>query len=370
MNQVFINGRYLTQSITGVQRCAAETVRALDQLIVEGEYPADAWTFTLLVPRSAPQPQLQRITVHAVGYGRGQWWEQLELPIRARNGVLISLANAAPITVKRQCVTIHDASVFAVPDAYHPAFRTWYRLMIPTLGRRADRLITVSRFSKDELVTRAHIAPEKLAVVHNAGEHILAVQPDPNVFARPGFGDRPYMLVVGSGSRHKNLQGIARALDLVPRNDYDVAVVGQPNRRIFGAVGAIPSERIYSLGYVSDGELRALYERAICLLYPSLYEGFGLPPLEAMACGCPVIASNVASLPEICADAALYCDPHDAGDIATRILQMLSQPELRQELRTKALERARGFRWSDTARGVMAQVMQIAPARRALEATG
>ena len=370
MNRVFINGRYLTQSITGVQRCAAETVRALDQLIVEGEYPTDAWTFTLLVPPSAPHPVLRRMAVRAVGHARGQWWEQLELPIHARNGILVSLANAAPIAAERQCVTIHDASVFAVPDAYRPAFRTWYRFMIPALGRRADRVITVSRFSRDELVRRAGIPPEKLAVVPNAGEHILAVQPDPEVFAKGDFGNRPYVLVVGSGSRHKNLQGIVRALDLVPRGDYDVVVVGERNPRIFGGAGSIHSERIRSIGYVSDGELRALYERAVCLVYPSLYEGFGLPPLEAMACGCPVIASNVASLPEICGEAALYCDPHDPGDIARRMAQMLSQPELRHQLRTRALERARGFRWRDTARGVMGQVMQIAPLRQVVEAAG
>jgi glycosyltransferase involved in cell wall biosynthesis len=370
MSRVFINGRYLTQSITGVQRCAAETVRALDQLIVEGEYSADAWAFTLLVPPSAPRPMLHRIQVRAVGHGRGQWWEQLELPARVRNGVLVSLANAAPIAVERQCVIIHDASVFAVPDAYRPAFRTWYRFMLPTLGRRADRVLTVSQFSRDELVQRARIPPEKIAVVPCAGEHILAVAADPQVFTKGGFGNRPYVLVVSSGSRHKNLEGIARALDLVPRSDYDVVVVGGQNPRIFGGEGAILSQRIRGLGYVRDGELRALYERAVCLVYPSLYEGFGLPPLEAMACGCPVIASNVASLPEICGEAALYCDPHDPGDIAARIAQMLSEPELRHTLRARALERARTFRWRDTARGVMAQVMLIAPVRQAVDAAG
>jgi glycosyltransferase involved in cell wall biosynthesis len=370
MNRVFINGRYLTQSITGVQRCAAETVRALDQLIVEGEYPADSWNFTLLVPPSAPHPALRGIAVRAVGRGGGQWWEQLELPIHARTGLLVSLANAAPIAAERQCVTIHDASVFAVPEAYRPVFRTWYRFMIPTLGRRADRVITVSRFSRDELIGRARIPPEKIAVVPNAGEHILAVQPDPAVFAKGSFGSRPYLLAVGSGSRHKNLQGIARALDLVPRTDYDVVVVGARNLRIFGGAGSIPSERIRALGYVSDSELRALYEQAVCLVYPSLYEGFGLPPLEAMACGCPVIASNVASLPETCGEAALYCNPHDPRDIAARIAQVLSQPALCQSLRTRALARAREFRWRDTALGVMAQVMRMAPRQPLAGAAG
>lgn len=359
MNRVFINGRYLTQSITGVQRCAAETVRALDKLIVQGEYPAEGWTFTLLLPRSAPRPALQGITIRAVGRGQGQWWEQIQLPMHTRGGLLLSFANVAPIAARPQCVTIHDASVFAVPDAYRIAFRTWYRFLLPALGRRAERVLTDSRFSRDELVRRAGIPEHKLRVVPLAGEHILAVPADTEVLTRNDLGGRPYIVAVSSGSRHKNLHGVAQAVDLVGREDYDLALVGGRYGGVFQDGPTGPGRRIRRLGYVTDGELRALYENAVCLLYPSLYEGFGLPPLEAMACGCPVIASTAASLPEVCGDAALYCDPRDPSDIAARIREVLDQPELRQTLRERALVRAGQFCWSATARGVMAVAQEV-----------
>jgi glycosyltransferase involved in cell wall biosynthesis len=359
MNRVFINGRYLTQSTTGVQRCAAETVRALDHLIVEGEYPAGAWTFTLLVPPSAERPALEGITVRAVGRGQGQWWEQLQLPMHTRGGLLLSFANVAPLAARSQCVTIHDASVFAVPDAYRITFRTWYRFLLPALGRRADRVLTDSRFSREELIRWARIPERKLAVVPLAGEHILAAPADIQVLARNDLGKRPYIIAVSSGSPHKNLQGVARAVEMAGRDDYDLVLVGGRHSGVFKDGGDGSGTRIQRLGYVSDGELRALYENAACLLYPSLYEGFGLPPLEAMACGCPVIASNAASLPEVCGDAALYCDPRNPSDIAARIREVLDKPEVRQTLRERSLVRARQFRWSATARAVMAEVQEI-----------
>ena len=359
MNRVFINGRFLTQAITGVQRCAAETVRALDQLIVEGEYPPDAWSFTLLVPPSAPRPALQGIAVRAVGRGQGQWWEQLHLPRHTGDGILLSFANVAPLAARLQCVTIHDASVFAVPDAYRLTFRTWYRLLLPALGRRADRVFTDSCFSRAELIRWAGIPEHKLAVIPLAGEHILAAPPDPAVLTRNDLGQRPYILVVSSGSPHKNLAGVARAVHLTRAHHYNLVLVGGRNSEVFREGADQSDTRIRRLGYVSDRELRALYENAACLLYPSLYEGFGLPPLEAMTCGCPVIASNIASLPEVCGDAALYCDPRDPSDIATRIREVLDQPELRRSLRERALARSMTFRWSATARGVMSQVQEI-----------
>ncbi|MEP7225735.1 MAG: glycosyltransferase family 1 protein [Gemmatimonadales bacterium] len=359
MNRVFINGRYLTQSITGVQRCAAETVRALDRLVVEGEYPAAEWTFTLLMPPSAPQPALQGIPSRAVGRGQGQWWEQLQLPLHTRGGLLLSFANVAPLAARLQCVTIHDASVFAVPDAYRILFRTWYRFLLPALGRRADRVLTDSRFSREELIRWARIPESKLTVVPLAGEHILAAPADPGVLARNDLGKRPYIVAVSSGSPHKNLQGVAQAVERAGRHDYDLVLVGGRYGGVFKDGGAESGTRIRRLGYVTDGELRALYENAACLLYPSLYEGFGLPPLEAMACGCPVISSNAASLPEVCGDAALYCDPRNPSDIAARISEILDQPDLRRTLRDRALARARQFSWSATARAVMAVAREI-----------
>ena len=357
MISVFINGRYLTQTVTGVQRCAAETVKAINGLVMDGEYPRSEWTFTLLAPPSVQGlPELSALGGRSVGRTRGVFWEQVELPLHSRHGLLLSFANMAPLATRRQCVIIHDASVFAVPETYRPAFRLWYQFLLPRLGRRADRILTVSRFSQQELVRRARIPEHKLAVVPPAGEHILSRPADSGVFERHHIGSRPYVLAVGSTAAHKNFDRIALAVSLIPRDDFDLVVAGGSNAGVFAAQSRGPSPRVRHLGYVDDGELRALYERALCLVYPSLYEGFGLPPLEAMVCGCPVIVSNVASLPEVCGDAALYCDPYDPRDIAARISEVLDTVELRQELSRRAINRARLFRWNDTARAVLREV--------------
>jgi glycosyltransferase involved in cell wall biosynthesis len=359
-SQIFINGRYLSQAVTGVQRYATETIRALDSLIDAGEYAAPRWQFNLLAPPGSWQrPSLKGIAVRAVGRTRGQLWEQLELPLHACPGLLLNFANTAPLAVRRQCVTIHDASVFAIPTAYSPAFRAWYRMLLPTLGRRAARVLTVSGYSRDELTRWAGIPRERISVVPGAGEHILAVPPNSEVFRKHGIGGRPYVLAVGSTSSHKNLQGIEQSLEFVVCGDFDVVVAGGRNLRVFGPNGAAAHQRIQAIGYVTDGELRALYERAACLVFPSFYEGFGLPPLEAMACGCAVIASSTTSLPEVCGDAALYCDPSDPRDIAAQISAVLSRPELATELRDRALARSRLFSWKTTARAVMRVVEGI-----------
>jgi len=149
-------------------------------------------------------------------------------------------------------------------------------------------------------------------------------------------------------------------LDYLKANDYDVVLTGTTNSRIFrNAVPEVPS-RVRHLGYVSDGELRALYEGAACFLYPSLYEGFGLPPLEAMACGCPVVVSRSGSLPEVCGDAALYCDPLDPADIARATSSVVGSPTLRSELASLGIQRAKHFTWEQTARNLMTVIEEVA----------
>jgi glycosyltransferase involved in cell wall biosynthesis len=257
-------------------------------------------------------------------------------------------------------VTILDASVYAVPDAYSLGFRTWYRLMFPIIGRRSQRVITISEFSRQELQSNAGIAADHFMVVPGSGEHILRIPPDESVVHRLALGSRPYILAVSSRSRHKNLSGIEAAVRLLRGEQFDVVLAGGGNSRVFRSSGSASGEQVRNAGYVTDAELRALYQHASCLVYPSLYEGFGLPPLEAMSCGCPVIASRVASLPEVCGDAALYCDPGDPADIARNIRSVLHDDGLRLDLRRRGLERSKGFRWSRSAESVLTLVQEVA----------
>jgi glycosyltransferase involved in cell wall biosynthesis len=341
---VEINARFLTQPVTGVQRFAEEMVRGLDRHLAASSQLRGRYRFRMVAPRSARDFELEHIPLIRAGRSQGHSWEQLELPLHAGRRLLLNLANTAPLAT-RNIVTLHDAGVFAVPDAYSPAFRWWYRTLIPAVGRTAVRVVTVSRFSQGELVRRARIPEGKIEIVPQGCEHILRTDPDPRVFSRLPVSPGEYLLAVGSRSPHKNITMLGQALTRLGDTAPPLVIAGGANPRVFGGNMAVNGPRVYSAGYVTDGELRALYEAACGFVYPSRYEGFGIPPLEAMVCGCPVIAGRAAALPEVCGDAAMYCDPRDAEDLARNIRQLVSDPALRTELRRRGAERAADFTW-------------------------
>jgi glycosyltransferase involved in cell wall biosynthesis len=344
IRSIEINARFLTQPITGVQRFAVEMVRAIDRQLSASTAFRGRYRFRLIAPRHARSMDLEHIPMIRVGRLGGHGWEQLELPARAGRRVLLNLCNTAPVAA-RNVVTIHDAAVFAVPQAYSPAFRLWYRTLIPLLGRSALAIVTVSEFSRTELSRRAGIAPRRLDVVPQGCEHIKQPPADQGVFSRLPVSPGRYLLAVGSRSPHKNIGLLAAALPRLGEGTLPLVLAGGANPRVFGDTTATLDEGVHSAGYVTDGELRALYEGACCFVYPSLYEGFGIPPLEAMMCGCPVIVSRAAALPEVCGEAALYCDPRDPEDLAKSIRMLIQDPCRRDQLRRLGLERAQGFTW-------------------------
>jgi glycosyltransferase involved in cell wall biosynthesis len=356
VHTIFINGRFLTQATTGVQRYAAELTQALDGLLCGGEISPAAYQFVLLVPRGALYDlPLKHIRVERVGWSGGHAWEQFDLRrhTRARGAVLLNPGNTAPIGASNVVVTIHDAGVFATPHAYSWTFRTWYRLMHRNLLRHAKGIITVSEFSRQELKAYAAAPMSRTEVIPPGAEHIVRLDADRSVLDRHELGRRPFVLAVSSLNPNKNFKLIIDALpylqDVMDRVDFVVA--GGTNPRIFRNGAPAFGPGIKYLGYVNDRELKALYQQAAAFVFPSLYEGFGLPPLEAMSCGCPVVVARSASLPWVCGQAALYCDPHDPQDLAQKIRMVVSDRKLQAELRTKGLARARDFSWSQCARG-------------------
>ena len=351
MSRIYINGRFLTQDTTGVQRFAREIVRAVDTL-ASGDGSGGKRSLVLLTPPgTSPPPGLRAIESRSVGRLHGQAWEQLELPRHTRDGVSLNLCNTAPLAGHATVVAIHDAGVFAVPQAYSRPFRTWYRLLHPQLGRRALRMVTVSEFSRAELSRYLGIPGDRLTVIPNGGEHILREPADTGILSRLGLSGR-YVLAVSSHSAHKNFAGVQAAVKHMRSRDFTLVFAGGTNSRIFNAAGGAAGESMVT-GRVTDAELRALYENAECFVYPSFYEGFGLPPLEAMTCGCPVVVSRAASLPEVCGEAAVYCDPRNPADIGRALDQVLENSELRSELRQRGVDRAAQFTWSQSGRALL-----------------
>jgi len=357
MKKIYINGRFLTQKITGVQRYAIELVKALDVLLGNSNL---AMSIILLVPvRAIYKLNFKNISVQTVGRLTGHAWEQVELPFYTRDGLLVNLCNTGPIFKHNQVVTIHDVSVYGFPMAYSLFFRCWYKVLFTFFSQFAKAVLTVSNFSKQELIKYCQMSAEKIYVSYEGKEQIQGITPDQSIIMRHGLDKRPFILAVSSLNPNKNFNAIVKAVELISDDDFDIAIAGGGNSKVFSNVKVTSSARVKYLGYVTDQELKALYEQAACFVYPSFYEGFGLPPLEAMACGCPVIVSSTSSLPEVCGNAALYCNPASPEDIASKISMILMDRGLRQELKAKGIANAQNFSWERCASDVIKMIERI-----------
>ena len=342
-SEIVINGRFLTRRPSGVDRFAIELLRAW----LPGQDPS----IRAVMPNRARVVDTQSFgcPVDAVGTLSGHAWEQFELPRHCGDQLMLNLCSSGPLLRRRQLVVLHDANPMANPWVFGLAYRNWYRCLFAGLMRRAHLLATVSKFSASELMRYVGgRSATRIEIIYESGEHILRSPSDAAVLERLSLRDRPYVLAVGNRSPNKNFAGVVKAAALLRDHDIQVVAAGGGNSRVFAGT-TLTGENLTLAGYVSDGELRALYEHAICFVYPSFYEGFGIPPLEAMHCGCPVVASNVSAIPEICGDAALYCDPADPADIARQVEHLLQSRQLRAELRQAGYQRTRQFSWAAAA---------------------
>lgn len=348
-NRIYINGRFLTQPITGVQRFAKEILNALDK-VLDSNASEDV-RFTCLVPKGLNQaslPQWNNINLSPCGIFQGNLWEQADLPIASRDGILLNLCNIGPVTHLNQIVVMHDASVFVVPDAYSLPFKLKYALIMKVLGLISRKIVTISHFSKNELSRYLRINQAKIKVITEGCDHIIGLFENDSQIRNHQI-EAPFFLIVGSSSKHKNTGIVRRALESGISTRIKLVVVGGTYSKVFNKDSFAKNRNVVDIGYVTDEELKSLYANATGFIFPSLYEGFGLPPLEAMACGCPVICSNHASLPEVCGDAAYYVNPLEISEIRYAINQLLENNELRKSLISKGNERAKFFTWEKAA---------------------
>ncbi len=332
MPEIAINGRFRRQRLTGTQRVAAEI------------------TGRLKTPHRIIEPGEE------LSGGRGHAWEQIVLPLRARGQMLWGPCNTGPIASGRQIVTIHDAAVLEHPEWFAPNFARLYGRLLPILARRIDRVVTVSEFSRERLGALLGIGLDRIEVVANGvSDHFRPVAAEARDLP-PALAGRPYFATLFTREPRKNLDLVLKAWKLarpgLPRETALAVIGGRGAAGVFGegnSDNGIDDDGVIHCGYLPDAVLPAVLSGAWGLIYPSLYEGFGLPALEAMACGTPTIVTSLTSLPEVCGDAALYVDAHDPRELIEALLTLAGDPGLRAELGRRGIERARAFSWDGAA---------------------
>jgi len=286
-------------------------------------------------------------------------------------GVLHMTYNAPPLSLCPTVVTVHDISFASYPEAFSLRDRLILSTLVPLSMRRAAKVITVSHASKTDIIERYRVPEDRIVVIPEAASDPYQVISDrtllDEVRARYGTGDS-YILAVGNLQPRKNLIRLVEAysrLRATGECKQKLVMVGKAHwqeSQVFAAVRKYGLEGdVIFTGYVPEKDLVLIYNAATVFVYPSLYEGFGLPPLEAMACGTPVVASRAGAIPEVVGDGGLLVSPLDVDELASAILAVLRKPELRKELAERGQRRARQFSWLDTARRTLT-VYQVANA--------
>jgi glycosyltransferase involved in cell wall biosynthesis len=340
---------------------------ALDTLLANNPALATAMPCRVIVPGGQDADlRLSRIRVEGDRWGstgplpdrlNGLLWEQLVLPRRARGDTLISLCNIGPVVHRDAFTMVHDAQVYSAPDSYSRAFRTWYRLVLPRLGKRNRALLTVSQYSRKQLDQFGVAAAAHIIVIHNGVDHVLRLVPEPTKVERAGLAGKRYIVALANSQPHKNIAMLLKAFQSPALNEVTLALFGPAKREDFESQGHAVPANVRFLGFISDEQLAGLLREAVALAFPSTTEGFGLPPLEAMLLGCPAIAAPCGALPEVCGDAVLWADPHDAAQWAQQIVRMCEDDDLREDMRSRGRAHAAQFTWDRAARRLLETVL-------------
>lgn len=337
---IYINARFLTQDLTGVQRFAESISISLSKIRND---------LVFVSPDNIKRKDVaEQLNVKVVGNHTGHYWEQIELPgfLKSNdNPLLVNLGNTSPVRYNNKISTLHDITYKKYPKSYSLKFRLLYDIIIPKVLKTSSALITVSDFSKKEISSFYHYPEKDIHVIYNASSEVFK--------KTSAFDEQSFFMAVSSNNYHKNFHGLISAFEKISENsNVKLKIIGGTNSSFATSnlsSDLLKSGRIELLGRVSDDELVALYNSALAFIFPSFYEGFGIPPLEAQACACPVVSSNQASMPEVLQDSALFFDPWDEATFVQALDRIVQDQALRESLINKGSDNVKRFSWDISA---------------------
>jgi len=340
-----VNARFLEEEMTGVGRFAFEVTKRLSAIFPTAE---------MVTTPGAKIPQYWKVA--RKGFYRGAFWEQFLLPffVPQKADWCFNPANTCSLLVGNNVTVVHDIIALTNPEWYSLQARMYYRLILPLVIHRSRLVITVSEANRQEINRVLGTALDKIHVVPNAVDDFWKP-----VDEKPAIGN--YLLTVGSLDPRKNLKRLIQAFLKLEDLSLKLVIVGHKHKAFADEELSLTlkdSDRVVFTGYISDEEVRSLYSHALLFVYPTLKEGFGIPPLEAMKCECPVVASRIPSVNEVCGEAVHYIeDPFDVSSIHAALFAVSSDERIRQQLKVKGSARASYFNWDDSTEKI-AQILK------------